>query len=278
MVIVVLGATGNAGTEVVARCAALGHEVRAVSRHPDPGARVPAGARAVAGDLDDAGSLTGVLAGAQSLFTLAGYAGLPGTLAAARDAGVARAVLLSSSAAPTGRRSNAVARYHIESEDHLRASGMDWTILQPNTFMANTLRWLPQLRAGDTVRDAFGDVAVSTVDPADIAEVAALALTGSGHAGQTYRLTGPQALRPADRVAILAEMLGRDLHFVPLTDAQARAEMSASMPAPYVDAFFEFFADGLVDETTVLPTVEQVTGRPPGTFRGWAAAHRDLFG
>ena len=53
--------------------------------------------------------------------------------------------------------------------------------------------------------------------------------------------------------------------------------MSASMPELYVDAFFEFFADGIVDQTTVLPTVEEVTGRPAGTFRAWAEAHAAAF-
>jgi len=186
-------------------------------------------------------------------------------------------VLLSSSAAPTGRLENAVARYHIESERALEASNVAATFVRPNAFMSNALGWRDQLRDGDVVRDAFGDVPIATNDPADVAAVAAVALTTSDHEGEALRVTGPEAITLGDRVAILGDVLGRDLRFDGFTDEEARADMSGNMPEAYVDAFFEFFVDGIVDETTVLPTVEQVTGRPPATFRAWAEAHADAF-
>jgi uncharacterized protein YbjT (DUF2867 family) len=86
------------------------------------------------------------------------------------------------------------------------------------------------------------------IDPADIGAVAALALTSGAHAGQTYRLTGTQSLVPADQVAILARVLGRPLRFEAQPDDEARAEMSAAMPAEYVDAFFRFYVDGELDD------------------------------
>lgn len=97
------------------------------------------------------------------------------------------------------------------------------------------------------------------------------------HAGASYRLSGPEALTPADRARILGQVLERNLHFVGLTNEEARAEMTASMPGPYVDAFFSFFAAGTVDETTVQPTVQQLLGRPPGSFAQWAENHAHLF-
>ena len=103
------------------------------------------------------------------------------------------------------------------------------------------------------------------------------ALTTEGHAGRSYRLSGPQALRPGDRVEILARVLQRPLRFEPLSDEQARAEMTAAMPAEYVDAFFSFFVDGKVDETTVHPTVQELLGRPPASFEQWARAHVGEF-
>jgi uncharacterized protein YbjT (DUF2867 family) len=107
--------------------------------------------------------------------------------------------------------------------------------------------------------------------------VAATALTTSNHEGRTYRLSGPEALRPAEQVAILAETTGRDLRFEAQSDEEARAEMEAAMPKKYVDAFFSFFVDGTVDETTVLPTVKEILGREPGTFEQWASAHAKEF-
>jgi uncharacterized protein YbjT (DUF2867 family) len=186
-------------------------------------------------------------------------------------------VLQSSSAVPTGDMTNAVARYHLESEAAVRESGLQWTFLQPNSFMSNALRWLPQLREGDVVREAFPDVPIATIDPADIAAISMAALTSDRHTGQSYRLSGPQALLPAERLAILGRAIGRELRFEGLSNEEARAQMSAQMPAEYVDAFFSFFVDGTIDETSVLPTVAEILGRPPGTFEQWASAHARAF-
>jgi hypothetical protein len=78
-------------------------------------------------------------------------------------------------------------------------------------------------------------------------------------------------------VAVIGELLGRELPFRPQDDDEARADMSARMPVEYVDAFFDFFVAGAVDETSVLPTVEEVTGRPARTFRSWAEENLAAF-
>jgi uncharacterized protein YbjT (DUF2867 family) len=275
-VIVVTGATGNAGSAVVRALVAAGESVRALVRDGD-GARLPAGTELAVGDLNDPATLMPHLEGVTGAFLLSGYAGLDETLANMRRAGLERVVLLSSSAAPGGDETNAVARYHILSERAVRESGLGWTFLQPNTFMTNTFQWLPQLRGGDVIRAPFPDVRVATVDPDDIGAVAAVALTSAASVGHTYRLSGPESLSPADRVAILAEVLGRELRFEGQPNEEARAEMSATMPAEYVDAFFRFFVDGDLDESAVLPTVQQVTGRAPRSFEAWARAHAGDF-
>jgi uncharacterized protein YbjT (DUF2867 family) len=172
---------------------------------------------------------------------------------------------------------NAVARYHILSEEAVRESGLGWTFLQPNTFMTNTFQWTAQLRQGDVIRAPFADVRVATIDPDDIGAVAAVALTSSGSEGRAYRLSGPESLSPADRVAILGEVLARDLRFEGQPNDEAKAEMSAAMPSEYVDAFFKFFVDGDLDESEVLPTVQEVTGSSPRSFEAWARAHADSF-
>jgi uncharacterized protein YbjT (DUF2867 family) len=143
--------------------------------------------------------------------------------------------------------------------------------------MSNTFQWAPQLAAGDLVRAPFAGVGVAMIDPADIAVVAALALTAPGHEGRTYRITGPETLLPADRAAILAQALGRKLRFEAQPDDEARREMSAAMPPEYVDAFFNFYADGALDDSIVLPAYQDITGRPPRTFEQWARAHAGAF-
>jgi uncharacterized protein YbjT (DUF2867 family) len=239
--------------------------------------RLPPGADGIVGDLNRAESLSAALIGVSGVHLLSGYADMPGVLAEIRRAGVERVVLQSSSAVPGGDMSNAVARYHILSEAAVRESGVAWTFLQPNSFMSNALQWVPQLQTGDVVRTAFPRVRVATIDPFDIAAVAVEALTTRDHEGRSYRLSGPQSLLPADRVRMLANVLGRDLRFEGQSDAEARAEMSAAMPGEYVDAFFSFFADGKLDESEVLDTVQNITGRPPRTFEQWAIGHADAF-
>jgi uncharacterized protein YbjT (DUF2867 family) len=274
--ILVTGATGNAGGAVVRAVVGAGEDVRALVRDPGRFAPPP-GVEAVAGDLDRPESLAAALAGVRGVFLLSGFRDMPGILAEIRRAGVGQVVLLSSSAAPGGDLSNAVARYHILSEAAVRDSGIPWTFLQPNSFMTNTFRWLPQLRAGDVVRAPFPDVRVATIDPEDLGAVAAAALTTGGHEGRAHRLSGPESLLPADRVAVLAKVLGRALRFEGQSDTEARAEMTRTTPPEYVDAFFSFFADGTLDESKVLSTVEEITGRPPRTFEQWALRHIETF-
>lgn len=270
------GATGNVGGALVGELLEAGHQVRAIVRGENSAAALPEGAEPFMGDLSDGATLHAAFHGAEGVYLLSGYDD-EGIVAELERAGVPRAVLLSSSSAPTGKLDNAVAAYHLASERALSASSVATTYLRPNSFMSNALRWKPQLDVGDVVRDAFPDVAVATNDPADVAAVAAIALTTPEYEGEALRLTGPEALTPGERLAILAEALGRELRFEGQTDAEARAEMESQMPKEYVDAFFEFFADGIVDETTILPTIENVTGRAPVSFRAWCEAHAGDF-
>jgi uncharacterized protein YbjT (DUF2867 family) len=275
--ILVTGATGNIGGEVVRALAGAGEEVRGLIRRDEDRSRLPAGVEGVVGDLNRPEALSSALAGVRGVHLLSGYQDMPGLLAEIRRAGVEHVVLQSSSSVPGGDMSNAVARYHILSEAAVRESRVPWTFLQPNSFMSNTFQWLPQLQSGDVVRAPFAEVRVATIDPFDVAAVSAQAPTSKGHEERSYRLSGPESLLPGDRVAVLAEVLGRDLRFEGQSDAEARAEMSEAMPAEYVDAFFSFFVDGKLDESQVLPTVEEVTGRPPRSFDQWARAHADAL-
>jgi uncharacterized protein YbjT (DUF2867 family) len=276
--ILVTGATGNIGRELVRTLAGAGEEVRALIRRDADRSGLPAGVEGVIGDLNRPETLSAPLADVRGVHLLSGYQDMPGVVAEIRRAGVEHVVLQSSSAVPIGDMSNAVARYHILSEKAVRESGVPWTFLQPNSFMSNTLQWASQLRAGDVVTAPFPDVRVATIDPQDVAAVSAKALTSDGHAGRSYRLSGPESLLPADRVAVLAEVLGRDLRFEGQSNEDARAEMTAAMRAEYVDAFFSFFVDGTRDESQVLPTVREVTGQEPRSFVQWARAHADALG
>lgn len=283
--ILVTGASGHVGGELTAQLAAAGHPVRALVREPGRPATGPLaqpGVQLSLGDLNEPDTLAGSLAGVTGLFLLGGFPDMPGVLAQARAAGVRHVVLLSSRSVMGGDPGNAVVAMHLDGEAALRGSGLAWTVLRSSGFMSNTFEWLPQLRAGDVLRGPWAEVPVAVIDPHDIAAVALTVLTmpelpGTGEEGHSIPLSGPEALRPADRARILGSVLGRPLRFEGQADAEARAEMSRTVPAKYVDAFFRFFSDGEFDDSPVLSTVGDVTGRPARTFKDWAMAHAAEF-
>ncbi|MGY2011556.1 NmrA family NAD(P)-binding protein [Nocardia gipuzkoensis] len=268
--ILVTGATGNVGAEVVRALAAAGEPVRALMRNVR--ASVPEGVEAVAGDL--AAPRTLDFEGVRAVFLLPGY---PGVAQAAAKAGVEHIVQLSGVSAGTGDTSNAVTRYMMAAEQEVTECGAAWTMLRPCAFASNALRWLPQLRDGDVIRAPFPTVSVASLDPQDLGAVAATALRGNSHHGEILWPTGPEPLTPADQVAILADVTGRPLVCEGLTDDAARAQLLETTPVEYVDAFFDFYVDGAIDESIVRPTVAEVLGRAPRTFRDWATDHAAAF-
>jgi uncharacterized protein YbjT (DUF2867 family) len=273
--ILVTGATGNIGRELVAALRERGQPVRALVRGAPPVSLRDVSV--VEGDLDEPVSLRPALDGVRAVFLLPGYRDMPGVLAAARDAGIEHVVQLSGLSAGSGDRGNAVTAYMIRSEEAVYGSGLPWTILRPVAFMSNALRWLPKLAAGDVLRLPFASVRTAAVDPADVAAVAAECLVGSGHEGQLYFPTGPESLTPADQVKVLARVLARDLRFEAQPDDEARAEMLEHTPVEYIDAFFDFYVAGNLDESEVRSTVQDLTGRTPRTFAHWAIEHRNEF-
>ena len=272
MTILITGATGNAGRAVVHSVAASGIAGRALIRSET---ELPAGIEPVYGDLNRPDTFADALEGATGIFLLSGYDRLPELLENAVRAGVRKVVVLSSSSLD-GDVSNAIAAYHHATEQEVRASGLDWTFLRPNSFMSNTLRWREQIAAGGPVRLQFPDVPISTIHPRDIGDVAVAAFTGD-HGGLVHRLTGPVALTPVEQLAILSEGLGRPLSPYPMSRAETHDDLNASMPPPYANAIESFFGDGTVDETSVNGTVEKVTGHPPRTLQSWVRENVALF-
>ena len=295
--ILVTGATGHVGGELVRRLAASGEPVRAMTRRPSE-ARLPKGVRAVYGDADDPASLEAAFAGVSGAFLMSaqgvGTAQGPthdiALAGAAARAGVGRVVKLS--VLDGGAGTDVIARWHTAAEAAVTAPtrGWAWTLLRPGRFMSNALQWTGQLTAGDEVRIPFADRPAASIDPADVAEIAARALTTEGHEGARYELSGPQSLTPVEELSVLAGVLGRDLHAVPLPPEAARAGMSLphsrlrssggtpiGFPPEVMEAVMRRTLGG--DRgAEVLPTVEKVLGRPARTFAEWAAAHAGAFG
>lgn len=269
---VVTGATGNVGRELVRELVRRGLPTRALVRRPD--AALPPDAQVAVGDLAAPESTHQAFENADAVFLLPGYLGLA---QAARSAGARRIVQLSGGSAGSSDLSNAITRYMSASEAEMRECGLEWTAIRPTAFMSNLLRWAPQLAQGDVIRVPFADVPIASVHPRDIAAVAAAAMVEDGHTSMIYRPTGPRALLPAEQVRILGEAIGRDLRIQAMSNSEARQVMLADTPAPYVAAFFDFYANRSLDETTVRTTVEDVTGQPARTLSEWISDNRTHF-
>ncbi|WP_018530685.1 MULTISPECIES: NAD(P)H-binding protein [unclassified Streptomyces] len=281
--ILITGATGTIGSELVRLLAARGIPHRALTRDPSR-ARFGPGTEVVRGDYDTPDSLRAALTGVDAVFMVnVPGAAAPGAhdrtlLDAAVTAGARRAVKLSAIA--TGDpASGPFSQWHVPGEQALRDGTLEWTILRPTMFASNFLWWAPDIRAGRPVPDQYGGGAQGVVDPADIAAVAAEALLGDGHHGRTYTPTGPEALAVPRMAAALGTVLGRTLDTVELSTADNRARLlSIGIPEHSVDGVLEglaFVRDG--GNAVVTDDVERVLGRPPRTFEEWARDHKDAF-
>jgi uncharacterized protein YbjT (DUF2867 family) len=271
MKIMVAGATGTVGRNLVEQLYNSGHQVLALTRNPAK-ANFPKGVEVVAGDLANPSSFAAALEGVEGLHLInfdGGSYGLLQTgaeiISLAEKAGVKRVTVL------LGGEKGTV-------EEAVEASSMAWTFLQPVEFMSNMLEWSPSIRDEGVVKQPFASRKTAIVHEADIAAVAAVVLTEDGHGGKTYTITGGEVLTPPAMLRIIGEAIGRELKFVELTEAQAREKWAAE---GYPQEVIEFFvwAHGNTPELgyTVVPTIQQVTGRPPRTFAQWAADHADKF-
>jgi uncharacterized protein YbjT (DUF2867 family) len=277
--IVVTGATGNVGRPLVRALAAAGELVTAVSRRL-PDADVPEDVSHRQADLAAPESLEPVLDGADALFLLVAGAGEHlnprAILDVAKAGGVRRVVLLSSQAAGTRPQSSSHSPLRAI-EKAVQQWGLDWTVLRPGGFASNAFAWAEMVRSQRTVTAPFGDVRLPTIDPADIAEVAAVALRDGSHAGRTYELTGPAAISPRERAQAIGDALGTPVQFVEQSRDEARSQMLRFMPEPVVDGTLAILGEPSAAEQRVSPDVEQILGRAPGTFAKWAVRNIAAF-
>ncbi|MCX4524469.1 NAD(P)H-binding protein [Streptomyces sp. NBC_01551] len=268
---VVTGATGNVGRELVRLLVAAGERVTAVSRRPG---ELPEGVRHVRADLAEPEGLRPALAGADTLFLLVAGEDPRAVLRLAAAGGVRRVVLLSSQGAGTRPE---VYRHPATFEEAVRASGLDWTILRSGGLDSNAYAWADSVRAQRTAAAPFGDVGLPVVDPADVAAVAAAVLRESGHTGRTYELTGPAPVTPREQAEAIGAAIGAPVRFMELTRAQARERMLRFMPEPVAEGTLGILGEPLPAERRTSPDVERVLGRAPRTFADWAAGAAAAF-
>jgi len=264
------GVTGQLGAKVLARFAARRAPAVLLARNPSKVASTP-GFEVRACDYADAQGARRALEGVDTLLMVSG-AETPDRVAqhtafidAAGSAGVQHLVYTSFfGAAPDAAFT--LARDHWVTEEHLRASGLAHTVLRDNLYAD----FLPMMTVDGAIRGPAGEGRVAAVAQDDIADVIVAVLDQpEEHVGETYDLTGPQALTLAEVAKVITEVTGRHTVYVPESPEEAYASR-ASYGAPdwQVDAWVSTYtaiAEGELDG--VADAVPRLTGHPATSLR-----------
>jgi len=283
-VILVTGATGTVGREVVAQLAAAGAPVRALVRDPGKAAALlPAGVDLAPGDLDRPATLAAALQGVEKVFLLSPadprqVEQQGNVILAARRAGVGHVVKMSALGASTGSPVSLL-RWHRQTEKELEKSGVAYTHLRPHFFMQNMLGMAAAIAAQGVVHAPMKDGRVSIVDARDIAAVAVGVLTRAGHEGKTYDVTGPEALSYADMAGKISAAIDKQVTYVNVPFTEARRDLvGAGMPEWLADSLLGLYGlFGAGHGSLVTNVVAEVAKKQPRTFDEFAREHAAAF-
>jgi len=279
--ILITGASGNVGKEVLKQIVQTGAQVRAAFQSVSKALAVPAGVEIVTLDFNQPETLRTALENVNRVFLVGPpTAQLPMLEQKAVDviaqSDVRQLVKLSA----MGSRDAIFPRQHAESEAYIQASGVPYTFLRPNGFMQNMANYnAPTINTQNAFYGTEGDGRVSQIDVRDVAAVAVKALTEDGHVGKAYTLTGPEALTNGQIAQILSDAIGREIKFVNLQPAQLKgALLSAGVPEWSADALLDLqrlYREGKA--ATVTRDVEQILGRKPISFPEFARDYKGAF-
>ena len=287
----VTGATGTVGVHVVRELQRRQQRVRALTRDPDHAAAVLATALVDGGsvdlrqgDLDDPAGVEAAMAGVDRVVLCVGNNPRQqeqerGVIDAAARAGVRRLVKISARGARIGSPAE-LWEMHARIEQHLAASGVPAVVLRPSTYASNLLAAAAGVAGAGCLFAPAGSARISFVDPRDVAAVATETLVEDGHVGQTYILTGPEAVSYAEVAERLGAVLDRRIDYVDVPPETARAGMvEAGMPVWLADQILAVFAElrrGAAAVTT--DDVARVLGRPPRPVQDFLGDHAAAFG
>ena len=283
--VLVTGATGQVGGAVLEELVRRGVHTRAMVRTDDRSHAFAArGVDVIVGDLERSETLQGALDGVGRAFLMSRddprQPEMEGALMeAAARAGVERIVKLSASgAAPDSPV--ALMRRHAQAERTLEGSGLGYTILRPQLYMQNFLRFGPSIAAEGSFAAPMSDHRFALVDVRDVARVAAATLLEDGHEGVTYLVSGPEALSYGAAARSIGSAIGKEVTYED-ADPQAFREVliaEGGLPRWRADelAFIASAYGGGVGET-VTDTVARVGSSEPRSFAEFAKEHAEHF-
>lgn len=280
--IAVTGSTGALGGRVARRLADAGLAQRLVVRDVGRAPRLPGAEVAIAAGYHDHAGMVTALRGASTLFLVSGrespdrVAEHRSAIDAAAEAGVGHVVYTSFLGAAHDATFT-LARHHAATEDHLRASGMAFTVLRNTMY----LDFVPFFASTDgVIAGPAGDGRVAYVAREDVADVAAAVLADpAAHAGEVLDVTGDERLTLAEAAAVLTEETGREVRYEDETREQAYASR-AHFGAPEYEVegwvtSYEAVAAGELDATSDV--VERLAGHPPLRLREFLRGDRESW-
>src|ERR687890_1545092 len=282
--ILITGATGNNGTEILKRLLRADVQVRAMVRNRERASAIASPhVEVVEGDFDRPETLLAALDGVERAFLLThsserAQAQQIAFVDAARQSGVTHVVKLSQFAADANAP-DSFRRYHAVVEAALQASGLAYTILRPNLYMQGLLNFRSTIATQNAFYVAAGDAKVSMVDVRDNADVAVAALTEDGHEGKIYDLTGPQALTHAEMAEGLSEALGRQVMFIDIPpEAMREALLGLGFPEWQAEGLVEDYAHYRRGEAEAVTSgVQDAIGKAPRSFEEFSSDYAAMF-
>jgi uncharacterized protein YbjT (DUF2867 family) len=275
----ITGATGPIGRNLVLALLQAGHAVRVTTRSPEK-ANFPAEVEVVVGDFTTGDLPHAAFANVTAAFVFPALGGIDRFLTSVQRSSIERLVVLSSLAAAGAHerdRGSASSLHHSAIEAAVAATDIPATVLRPGDMANNLLYWSWPIKTAGTVYAPYGDSAQAPIHEADVAAVAAVALTGSGHAGKLYPMTGPQAITRRQQLATIGAAIGRNLTYVEIEPEQFAEQMAAYMAPDIIKMLLDYWSDTVAQPDEVLTTVQDVTGRPARSLAQWAADHASDF-
>jgi len=281
--IFVSGATGTTGSATVRALLAKGARVVAGVHSPEKTGEIEAlGAAVRPFDLADLPGMTEAMRGADALYLVTPVSEhtevlTKAMLDAAKAAGVSHVVKLSGLDVDKG--SFAFARWHLAAEQAIRASGLDWTFLRPNSFIQNLYGAAHTIKTQGVYYNTYGSALVSMVDSRDIGDVAATVLLSDDHKGRIYNLTGPRGVANHEVVAFLNEVAGKPVQSVDVGgDQLAQAFIGFGMPDVVAAATAELLGQMATGSAGyVSPDIEALLGRAPRDLAQWIRENAQAF-
>jgi len=283
--ILVSGATGTNGSEIVRLLSSAGVPVRALVRSQAKASAIASlpGVELVEGDFDNPASLEAALQGIEKAFMLPPFVNnmvelQHNFIEAAKRAGTKHIVKLSAFGADPNSPIM-LGRWHGQSEKELEASGLDYTHLQPNGFLQNLLAFGPAIATQGSFFQPAADAKISNVDARDIAAVAAAVLKEDGHAGKTYLITGPEALSFYEVADIFTKVLGKKVTYVDISPEDFKATLLQwGQPEWLADALNELFGIYRAGYGAVVTTVvADVAKKTPITVEQFVRDYATVF-